>query len=261
MLPLYPFSDAGLKIAAHFYNSNRRWHKGNLRAVLFGKILDEQQRQALVWDIERGVPATSLPFPWQTDTCLGCWHYERGFYDRNEYKSATTVIHMLADIVSKNGNLLLSVPVRGDGSIDDKEERVLEGIATWMQVNKESIVGTRPWKVFGEGPASEGVALSAQGFNEGRGKPFTAQDMRFTAKGSTLYAIVLGVPTGAVRIASMKGERVAEVSQLGSTRKITWSMAEDALVIEPAPGVPASDPAVVFKIATRCSRRGVPRVL
>ena len=251
VLPLYPFSDAGLKIAAHFYNSNMRWHKGNLRAVLFGKILDEQQRAALVWDIERGVPATILPFPWQTDTCLGCWHYERGFYDRNEYKNATTVIHMLADIVSKNGNLLLSVPMRGDGSIDDKEERVLEGIATWMKVNKESIVGTRPWKVFGEGPAGEGVALTAQGFNEGKGKPFTAQDLRFTAKGNTLYAIVLGVPAGTVRIASMKGERVADVAQLGSTRRIKWSMAEDALVIEPAPGVPTSDPAVVFKITTK----------
>lgn len=71
----------------------------------------------MVWDIERGMPPTLLPFPWQTDTCIGSWHYQRELYDRDRYKSAATVIHMLADIVSKNGNLLLSVPVRGDGTI------------------------------------------------------------------------------------------------------------------------------------------------
>ncbi len=110
---------------------------------------------------------------------------------------------MLCDIVSKNGDLLLNIPVRGDGSIDDKEQAVLEGIGAWMDVNKECIFGTRPWKVFGEGPASEGAALSAQGFNEGKGKPFTAEDVRFTTKGETLYVIVLGRPQQDLQIKSL----------------------------------------------------------
>ena len=159
-LPLWPVSDAGLKIAAHFYNSNMAWHHGDLRAVLFGKILNEEQRKALVWDIERGVPATSLPYAWQTDTCIGGWHYSRGLYDHNGYKSAKTVIQMLADIVSKNGNLLLNIPVRGDGSIDDKEAKVMEGIAAWMDVNKEGIFDTRPGKCWAKArPLTEGLFL------------------------------------------------------------------------------------------------------
>jgi alpha-L-fucosidase len=194
-LPLWPVSDAGLKIAAHFYNSNMKRHGGKLQAVINGKILDEEQRKCMVWDIERGQSNTIEPMPWQTDTCIGSWHYERAVYERNGYKSAKTVIHTLADVVSKNGNLLLSVPLRGDGSLDEKEKVVVEGIAEWMLVNQESIFGTRPWKVFGEGPAMASAApLTAQGFNEGKGKPFTAEDIRFTAKGDVLYAIAMGLP-------------------------------------------------------------------
>jgi alpha-L-fucosidase len=194
-LPLWPISDAGLRIAAHYYNSNMKRHGGKLQAVLNGKILDEEQRKCMVWDIERGQSNSIEPMPWQTDTCIGSWHYERSLYERNGYKSAKTVIHTLADVVSKNGNLLLSVPVRGDGTIDEKERTVVEGIAAWMSVNQESIFGTRPWKIFGEGPAIDSAApLSAQGFNEGKGKPFTAEDIRFTAKGDVLYAISLGLP-------------------------------------------------------------------
>ena len=101
-----------------------------------GKQLSAEERKCLVWDIERGASNHIEPFPWQTDTCIGNWHYERSLYEKNAYKSAATVIHMLADIVSKNGNLLLNIPVRGDGTIDDKEQGVLEGIASWMDVNR-----------------------------------------------------------------------------------------------------------------------------
>jgi alpha-L-fucosidase len=255
-LPLWPVSDAGLKIAAHFYNSTLARTKGASDGVLFGKILDETQLKTMVWDIERGVPNRALPYPWQTDTCIGGWHYNRYEYDKNRYKSAKTVIHMLADIVSKNGNLLLNVPVRGDGSIDEKEVAVLEGIAGWMETNRECIFGTRPWKVFGEGPASDGAELSAQGFNEGRGKPFTAEDFRFTAKGDTLYAIQLGWPTNAVNIkslgksAGLLGKSIGTVEILGSSETLEWQQADDALVIQ-APKNRPSDIAIVFKVTPR----------
>lgn len=252
-LPLWPISDVGLRIAAHFYNSNMAQHDGQLEAVLFGKILDAAQRKCMVWDIERGASNRIEPFPWQTDTCIGGWHYDRGIYDRREYKSAATVIHMLADIVSKNGNLLLNVPVRSDGTIDDQERAVVDGIAQWMQVNSEAIYDTRPWRIFGEGPALAGAApLSAQGFNEGRGKPFTAADVRYTTKGEALYAILLGVPTGkielpALRNAGGQGEVVKQVQLVGSAKPVTWEQKASALAIDPAATFP-SDDAVVYKI-------------
>jgi alpha-L-fucosidase len=255
-LPLWPVSDAGLKIAADFYNSNNKWHGARDDGVLFGKILDEQQRQCMVWDIERGQANEIEPYPWQTDTCIGGWHYDRNIFERHAYKSTKTVIQTLADIVSKNGNLLLSIPVRGDGTIDGDEEAVVEGIAKWMDRNRECIFGTRPWKVFGEGPASAGAALSAQGFNEGKGKPFTAQDVRFTQKGSVLYVIQMGWPTNGVNITSLGAsaklldQKIGNIELLGSKEKIKWNQTDDALVIS-QPDTEPNDFAVVFKISLR----------
>jgi len=99
----------------------------------------------------------------------------------------------------------LNIPVKGNGSIDDQEVAILEEIAAWMKINAECIFNTRPWKVFGEGPATtETAKLSGPGFNEGKGKPFGAADMRFTTKGETLYAIVFGWPdSGKVSIKSL----------------------------------------------------------
>ena len=193
-LPLWPISDAGLKIAAHFYNKSIK-EKGAVEAVIFGKILDEQQRKCMVWDIERGQSNNIEPLPWQTDTCIGSWHYNKTIFDSHKYKSSKTVIHTLVDVVSKNGNLCLSVPVKGDGTIDSDERKIVEEIGDWMKINSECIYDTRPWKIFGEGPALEKVAaLSAQGFNEGKGKPFTNEDVRFTIKENILFAIFLGWP-------------------------------------------------------------------
>jgi alpha-L-fucosidase len=252
-LPLWPVSDAGLKIAADFYNFNMKQHDGKLEAVLLGKMLTEGERQCLVWDIERGAANQIEPFPWQTDTCIGNWHYDRSLYERNRYKSAKNVIQMLCDIVSKNGNLLLNIPIRGDGTIDDKEEAALQGIAKWMDVNKECIFDTRPWKAFGEGPASEGSALSAQGFNEGKGKPFTAEDVRFTAKGDTLYAIALGAPQKDLQIkslgtaAKLLDKPINKITLLGSIKQVQWSQTADALTIKAPEKIP-NDIAIVFKI-------------
>ena len=252
-LPLWPVSDAGLKIAADFYNFNMQQHDGKLEAVLFGKMLSESQQKCLVRDIERGAANEIETQPWETDTCIGNWHYDRSLYDKNRYKTAKTVIQMLCDIVSKNGDLLLNIPVRGDGSIDDKEQAVLEGIGAWMDVNKECIFDTRPWKVFGEGPASEGAALSAQGFNEGKGKPFTAADVRFTTKGKALYAIVLGTPQQDLQIkslgtaAKLLDKPIGNITLLGSEEKVTWSQTADALTIK-APQKSPNGIAIVYKI-------------
>lgn len=254
-LPLWPVSDAGLKIAAHFYNRNNQWHGDD--GVMFNKVLTPDQRSCMAWNIERGVSNQIEPYPFQTDTCIGNWHYEHKLYDQDGYKSAQTVVHTLIDVVSKNGNLLLSIPLRGDGTPDDKALEIVEGIAQWMEVNQESIHGTRPWKVHGEGPQMEDVApLQGQGFNEGKGKPFTADDVRFTTKGPSLYVLVMGAPTTVVRIRSLGTDAqlldppIANVTLIGGSEPVRWSQTADALTIELPPG-PVSEIATVFKISTR----------
>ncbi|MBG6234100.1 alpha-L-fucosidase [Pedobacter sp. CAN_A7] len=193
-LPMWPVSDVGLKIASHMYNNSIKKH-GSLKAVITGKILDEEQRKCMIWDIERGQSDKIEPTTWQTCTCLGSWHYDKRVFDQHRYKTAKNVIQTLVDVVSKNGNLLLSVPMRGDGTIDTDELKVVEEIGSWMEVNKEAIYGSRPWDVFGEGPSTVNAApLTAQGFNEGKNKPYTSEDIRFTKKGAILYAIILGSP-------------------------------------------------------------------
>jgi alpha-L-fucosidase len=131
---------------------------------------------------------------------------------------------------------------------------VLKGIADWMDVNKEAIFDTRPWKVFGEGPASAAAPAAVGNFTEGKGKPFTAQDVRFTTKGDTLYAIVLGAPKKDLLINSLgaagklSGQKIRKVTLLGSKEKLTWSQAPDALTIKAPEKIP-NDIANVYKIS------------
>ncbi len=241
-LPLWPVSDAGLRIAAHLYNTSIKKH-GKLTAGVFGKILDEQQRKCMIWDIERGQSNKIEELPWQTDTCIGQWHYDRRVYDNNRYKTPTTVIHTLVDVVSKNGNLMLNVPLRGDGTMDEKERATVDGITEWMAINSESIYSTRPWHTFGEGPAIAGAApITSQGFNEGKGKAFTAEDMRFATKGKTLYATLLGWPEGKVATIKTLGttpNKVTNVSMLGTPGKLNFTQTTEGLKVnlpDQAPG-------------------------
>jgi len=254
-LPLWPASDAGLKIAAHFYNRNDQW-RGN-DGVLFGKVLEADQKKCMALDIERGRSNVIEPLPWQTDTCLGDWHYNRSVFEHHAYKSAQTVVHTLIDVVSKNGNLLLNVPLKGDGTPDADEIAIIEGIAGWMQINQEAIHGTRPWKVLGEGPQMAVTEKSSgANFNEDKVKPFTAEDVRFTTKGAALYAIVMGAPKTTVTIkslgtaAKLLDAPISSVTLLGSDEKLTWSQTADALTID-APRNVSNDIAVVFKITPR----------
>ncbi|WP_223649093.1 alpha-L-fucosidase [Hymenobacter psoromatis] len=253
-LPLWPVSDVGLRVAAHYYNTNRQRHGGQLEAVVTGKILNEQQRRCLVWDVERGQSNRLEPLPWQTDTCLGQWHYDRRIFEQHGYKSAQTVVHTLVDVVSKNGNLLLSVPVRGNGTIDTDELAIVESITAWMAVNGESIYGTRPWQVFGEGPAqAQAAQLSAQGFNEGKGLAFEARDIRFATKGDVLYATALGWPAeGQLLITALaagnplRPQPVRQVELLGHG-PVAFERTAQGLLLR-LPAQPAAGLAYAFKI-------------
>jgi alpha-L-fucosidase len=251
VMPIYPTSDVGPRIAAYLYNTNLA-RKGKLEAVMTGKDLtgaNAPWRKALVYDIENGVSRGAEPIPWQTDTCIGSWHYKRSRFEQHQYKSALQVVQMLIDIVSKNGNLMLSIPVRGEGTIDDDEVRVLEGIAAWMSVNSEGIYATRPWKVFGEGPSTTVVPARGQFVT------YTSEDVRFTAKGDTLYAFVLSWPesrnatikTLANNSPQIAGQKITDVSLLGHKGKLDWSQTADGLTVK-LPEKAPSEYAVTLRI-------------
>ena len=247
VIPFYDISDCGLKIASHFYNKNPR-------AVMFGKILDEEQRKALTWDVERGAPNEIVPEPWQTCNCIGGWHYNTGIYERGGYKKAADVIKQLVDIVSKNGNLLLSVPLRADGTYDEKEAAVLDGIEAWMNVNKESIFGTRPWVKFGEGPVAEkDIKMNAQGFNDGQFTGMTAADIRFNQTKKHLYVTPMGWPADGKLVVKTLAKAnhhfrksITKVELLGYGKLKAKQTAEGLEVQLPAP---TNDIAPVLKIA------------
>jgi len=160
---------------------------------------------------------------------------------------------MLADIVSKNGNLLLNIPVRGDGTIDEKEVKVVEKIGEWMAVNSEGIYDTRPWKVFGEGPTAENAnPINAQGFNEGK-TSYSSKDIRFTTKNGVLYAIVMGWPEdGKVVIKSLSTshlpnqKNIKRVELLGSGN-VKFVSGADGLTVT-LPAKKSSDIAFILKI-------------
>lgn len=234
-----PFGAVGLEAVAYYYNRAVEWH-GSPKVVLTSKLLTDYMQGGLMNDVERGFSPVMREQPWQTCTCIGDWHYNRGRFDHKNYVPAQKVIQRLCDIVSKNGNLLLSVPVRGDGTIDSEEEKILDGIAAWLKVNGDAaIFGSRPWRSFGEGPTS----VPGGRMDEGSASDFTERDVRFTTNKGALYAIMLLWPTGTARIASLgrralSGASIARADLVGGG-KLAWKQDDEGLEIsfpKPAPG-------------------------
>jgi alpha-L-fucosidase len=162
--------------------------------VVFGKILNEDQKKALTWDVERGAPNQLIEMPWQTCNCIGDWHYNTNRYKQG-YRTAQNMVKQLVDIVSKNGNLLLNIPLRADGTYDEKAAAFLDELEAWMTQNGESIFGTRPWVKFGEGPVAEkDIKINSQGFNEGQYNSMDERDIRFNQTKKYLYVTAMGWP-------------------------------------------------------------------
>ncbi len=245
-----PFGPAGVEAAAHFYGQSIA-DKGAMDVVLTGKLLTPFQRTAMVEDVERGFSDRLRPEPWQTCTCLGDWHYNRSRFTDKSYVPAHQVLQRLADVVSKNGNLLLSVPMRGDGSIDSEEERILADLGRWMTREGEAaIYGSRPWRIYGEGPTD----LAGGMHNEGQASRLGANDVRFTVKNGTLNAILLDWPTAPVRVASLgrgrlNGGSVERVRLVGGGR-VRFVAGDDALMLT-LPPRPAGGQLPVVRIEGR----------
>jgi alpha-L-fucosidase len=205
--------------------------------------------KAVVADFERGLTNEITPYVWQSETCIGNWHYDRALYDHpgefGGYLPPRDVIHWLVDTVSKNGVFVLNIPGKPDGTIDSKETAVLDKITAWMSVNSEAIYGTRPWKIFGEGP-TEVVAGAFKGTSVTN---LGAKDVRFTRTkdNRVIYAILLGRPAQETTIqalglstATYPG-RIEKVEVLGARQVPEWRHAQNGLSIkvpESVAGIP-----------------------
>ena len=216
--------EAGLTAVADLYNTSAARHGGVNQAVYTQKDKNRAVYSVGVLDIERSQAPDIKPDPWQTDTCLGGW-----FYDVHaRYKRPGHVIEMLVDIVAKNGNLLLNVPQRPDGTIDEECEYILKELASWNKVCGEGIYGTRPFRVSGEGDAK----VVINGFQESE-VPWSSSDFRFTCKENQLYAFMMCWPeNGRAVIKSLTpAEKVSEVSLLGYG-KVPFEQAFGTLVVK-----------------------------
>lgn len=243
-----PFEDYGLQMVAHLYNVSAQLHGGNTEAIYTSKDDLDCAIGTCLLDHERGVSDGIAANPWQTDTCIGQWHYKRG----QEYKTPKKVVDLLTDIVSKNGNLLLNFPLPNSGELDAQEVKVLEGITAWMQVNSEGIYASRPWKIYGEGPSTQ-VKIVTGNFNEDKQKDLGAEDVRFTVKGNTLYAFVMGWPEKDALVKALGANspqnpgKIQKVEMLGHKGDLKWKQEDAALRVE-MPAEKTSDIAITLKI-------------
>lgn len=148
---------------------------------------------------------------WENPATLGTsFGYMKAEEDQDAYKSPTELIHLLCDVVSKNGNLLLNIGPRPDGTIPDGMQKRLLAIGEWLTVNGEAIYGTRPWKTFGQQDSQ----------------------IRFTLKDNVLYAITLEKPDHPILIKSVKSCK--SISLLGSNEEIKWENGDNGILLKPS---------------------------
>jgi alpha-L-fucosidase len=219
------------RFAAFYYNSALKY--GDHVGVINYKDYAMQEHSAVL-DLERGQLADIRLMPWQTDTSVS--NKSWGYIKNDTFKSPEFIVDQLVDIVSKNGNLLLNIGPRSDGTIPEEVQHVLLDVGSWMTVNGDAIYGTRPWRIYGEGPTK----AASGSFHDTDTMNYTSEDFRFTTKGEVLYAIGLSWPKNREAmihsLATTAGSAsVQSVALLGSDASIQFEQRFEGLhVLLPA---------------------------
>jgi len=238
------------RFAAFYYNASLKY--GDHVGVINYKDWAIEEHSAVL-DLERGQLGDIRPLYWQTDTSIS--NKSWGYIKNDTFKSPQFVVQQLIDIVSKNGNLLLNIGPKPDGTIPDEVQQVLRDVGSWLAVNGDAIYGTRPWRVYGEGPTQ----VAAGSFHDTDTANYTAEDFRFTTKGNALYAIEMGWSAGGEAVIHSLGttagsQKVESVALLGSDAKIQARQEADGLHLQlpaQAPGKYAYVFRVLFENAAR----------
>jgi alpha-L-fucosidase len=239
------------QFAAYYYNQAA----GRRQEVVLTYKQHDFPENAAVLDIERGKLDALRLLPWQTDTSVSIHSW--GYVNNDEYRNAKSLIDELVDVVSKNGNLLLNVGPKADGTIPEEARAILLQMGAWLQVNGEAIYGSRPWLIYGEGPTK----AASTAMNTDR-QEYTAEDIRFTTHDGALYAIALGWPdNGELRLRSLwqgtpyLSGSVCSVRLLGTNEQLSWTQQEDGLHIK-LPQRKPNEPAFTFRILDSTSGAG-----
>ncbi|HEY5211815.1 MAG TPA: alpha-L-fucosidase [Acidobacteriaceae bacterium] len=252
---LLPLGWGGMNIGSYFYNHNLKTHGGKMEAVVNVKQVPDRLAKSVVADYERGLTDKIMPYPWQSETCIGEWHYQRDLFNQpgtyGGYTPPRDIIHWLIDTVSKNGTFILNIPGKPDGTIDSKEIAFLDRLTEWMQVNGEAIYATRPWKIYGEGPD----AVKSGSFQGNSVSKLGPKDIRFTRNkaNTVIYAIVLGWPRDEAVIRALgtvspqSPGKITNVELLGYQDKLKYRQDGSGLHVR-LPAQKLSDDAIALKV-------------
>ena len=231
-----------MEYLAYYFNKARQWG----RDVVVTRKQQDLPLALSVEDFEKGRADRLTGNVWLTDDTIsrGSWCYTRNL----RIKPTREVLHVLIDIVSKNGCLLLNISPKADGTIPDNQKQVLLDIGAWLGRFGEAIYETCPWVVFGEGP----TRMKKGGHFVGA-VSYTGRDIRFTTAGDVLYAIFLGRPAGKATVASLStgsglaGGEVKRVTLLGHDGKLPHTRDDRGLHVTFPAKLPDAH-AVVLKI-------------
>jgi alpha-L-fucosidase len=190
-----------LEFLSYYYNRAAEWGK-----EVVATYKDGLNPRCAVLDYERGGPPHIMEDYWLNDDAIAStsWSYTEGI----EYYSQKQVFHGFLDRISKNGNLLLNISPKADGSIPREQQDLLLAIGAWLRKYGEAVYATRAWERYGEGPTRMGAAHGVMGPpSEGSGR-----DVRYTRSkdNSILYAILLGWETGqeGITLESLSSDRI-----------------------------------------------------
>ena len=244
----FPYGEYGKEVCTAYFNHSLR-KNGKIKGVIAGKFSNEP---STVKDIERGGANEILPTPWQSITTFTHWFYKE---DKPSRHNTRTVIEMLSDVISKNGNFVLNVELRGDGTIPEAHKQILDEVGAWVNLNAKAIYASKPWKVYGDnlysylkhreanGDITDLEALKKQAkseqFNERtiESEPYGYDEVRFTTREDILYVFVLNSKPGKIELPALglkspyRPNNIKSVKLIGRKGKIDFEQDNEKLTL------------------------------